>query len=161
MEFNANSGFMYVVVAIVIAFVILQSVVFLAKAWKRGLQLGMEKKALLKTVSTSAPGKLAQGDKAIIWTTLETGPKSVVFRFTGAAALQGKGFRLNDPERYVVDLEGGWGFELPKLPANPLVMGIRAGKQGANTRLVFDLAKALDNCRIVKINPETLEVRIR
>ena len=54
MEFNANSGFMYVVVAIVIAFVILQSVVFLAKAWKRGLQLGMEKKALLKTVSTSA-----------------------------------------------------------------------------------------------------------
>ena len=57
--------------------------------------------------------------------------------------------------------EGGWGFELPKLPANPLVMGIRAGKQGANTRLVFDLAKALDNCRIVKINPETLEVRIR
>ena len=54
MEFNANSGFMYVVVAIVIAFVILQSVVFLLKAWKRGLQLGMEKKALLKTVSTSA-----------------------------------------------------------------------------------------------------------
>ena len=42
MEFNANSGFMYVVVTIVIVFVILQSVVFLAKAWKRGLQLGME-----------------------------------------------------------------------------------------------------------------------
>ncbi|MPN20270.1 hypothetical protein SDC9_167648 [bioreactor metagenome] len=45
---------MYVVVSIVIAFVILQSIVFLAKAWKRGKQLGMERKALLKTVSTSA-----------------------------------------------------------------------------------------------------------
>ena len=54
MEFNSNSAFMYVVVAVVIAFVILQSVVFLAKAWKRGKQLGMEKKVLLKTVSTSA-----------------------------------------------------------------------------------------------------------
>jgi hypothetical protein len=54
MEFNSNSTFMYVVVAVVIAFVILQSVVFLAKAWKRGKQLGMEKKVLLKTVSTSA-----------------------------------------------------------------------------------------------------------
>ena len=54
MEFNSNSGFMYGMVAIVIAFVILQSVAFLIKAWKRGLQLGMTKQVLRKTVGSSA-----------------------------------------------------------------------------------------------------------
>lgn len=54
MEFNVNSSFMYVLVAIVIAYVILQSVVFLVKAWKRGIQLGMDKKLLQKTVGSSA-----------------------------------------------------------------------------------------------------------
>lgn len=54
MEFNANGSFMYVVVAIVIAFVLLQSVVFLAKAWKRGKQLGMDRKVLKKAVGSSA-----------------------------------------------------------------------------------------------------------
>lgn len=54
MEFHSNSGFMYVVVTIVILFVLLQSVVFLAKAWKRGKQLGMDKKVLRKAVGSSA-----------------------------------------------------------------------------------------------------------
>ncbi|HRX58072.1 MAG TPA: DUF5058 family protein [Eubacteriales bacterium] len=54
MEFNPNSGFMYTLVAIVIAFVILQSVVFLVKAWKRGKELGMDVKLLRKTVGSSA-----------------------------------------------------------------------------------------------------------
>jgi hypothetical protein len=54
MEFNPNSGFMYVLVAIVIAFVILQSVAFLVKAWKRGKELGMDVRLLRKTVGSSA-----------------------------------------------------------------------------------------------------------
>ena len=54
MEFNSNSTFMYIVVAIVIAFVLLQSVVFFVKAWRRGKELGMDTKALKKTVGTSA-----------------------------------------------------------------------------------------------------------
>ena len=54
MEFNSNSTFMYVVVSIVIAFVLLQSVVFFIKAWKRGKELGMDTQALKKTVGASA-----------------------------------------------------------------------------------------------------------
>ncbi len=54
MEFNSNSGFLYAIVAIVIAFVLLQSVVFFIKAWRRGLALGMDKQALKKTVGSSA-----------------------------------------------------------------------------------------------------------
>jgi len=54
MEFNSNSAFMYIVVGVVIAFVLLQSVVFFIKAWRRGKELGMDMKALKKTVGTSA-----------------------------------------------------------------------------------------------------------
>lgn len=54
MEFNSNSAFMYAVVAIVIAFVLLQSVVFFVKAWRRGIALGMDRQALKKTVGSSA-----------------------------------------------------------------------------------------------------------
>ncbi len=54
MEFNSNSAFMYVVVGVVIAFVLLQSVVFFIKAWRRGKELGMDMKALKKSVGASA-----------------------------------------------------------------------------------------------------------
>ena len=54
MEFNSNSAFLYIIVGIVIAFVLLQSVVFFVKAWRRGKELGMDMKALKKTVGTSA-----------------------------------------------------------------------------------------------------------
>ncbi|NLI53594.1 MAG: DUF5058 family protein [Clostridiales bacterium] len=54
MEFNSNSGFLYVIVSIVILFVLLQSVVFFVKAWRRGKELGMDVKALKKTVGSSA-----------------------------------------------------------------------------------------------------------
>ncbi len=54
MKFDVNSGFLYGIVAVVITFVILQSVVFLVKAWKRGKELGMGMKLLRKTVGSSA-----------------------------------------------------------------------------------------------------------
>lgn len=54
MEFNSNGVFMYVVVAIVILFVLLQSVVFFIKAWRRGKAIGMDPQALKKTVVSSA-----------------------------------------------------------------------------------------------------------
>lgn len=54
MKFDVNDGFLYVIVAIVIAFVIVESVVFLAKAWKRGKEIGMDMATLKKTVISSA-----------------------------------------------------------------------------------------------------------
>lgn len=40
-EFNVNSGFLYAVTAVVIAFVLAQSVFFLVKAARRARQLGI------------------------------------------------------------------------------------------------------------------------
>ncbi len=54
MKFDPNDGFLYGIVAVVIAYVVLQSVVFLRKAWKRGKQLNMDGAVLKRTVVTSA-----------------------------------------------------------------------------------------------------------
>ena len=54
MKFNTNSPFLYIVGAIVILFVLAQSVFFLVRAYRRGKQLGISTAKLRKTiVSTS------------------------------------------------------------------------------------------------------------
>ena len=53
-NFDSNSMFMYVIVAVVIAFVIVQSIVFLLKAWRRGKAIGLSTAVMRKTVVTSA-----------------------------------------------------------------------------------------------------------
>ena len=54
MEFNYNAPILYVIVGLIVAAVLGQSVFFLVKAWKRGVELGMEKKKLRKIARTAA-----------------------------------------------------------------------------------------------------------
>ena len=54
MNFDANDSFLYVIVAVVITFVIAQSIVFMRKAWRRGKALNMDSALLKRTVITSA-----------------------------------------------------------------------------------------------------------
>jgi len=50
----ANSTLLYAIGGIIIVFVLVQSCLFLRKAWKQGAALGMEKKKLIDTVRASA-----------------------------------------------------------------------------------------------------------
>lgn len=52
-EFNPNSIFLFVMAGIVIIFIILQSVFFLVKAYKRALEIGIEKDILRRVIKTS------------------------------------------------------------------------------------------------------------
>ena len=52
--FNPNSGFMYAIVAIVVAFVIAESVYFLIRAVKRGKQIGMSGEKIKSIIASSA-----------------------------------------------------------------------------------------------------------
>jgi len=47
------SGFMYAIAAFVICFVVIESVFFIVKAWKRGKELGISKETLKNTVFSS------------------------------------------------------------------------------------------------------------
>ena len=60
MTFSTNHPILFAFVAIIVAVVLAQSVFFLIKAWKRGIEIGMDKKKLRKiaitaTIFTVAP----------------------------------------------------------------------------------------------------------
>ncbi len=50
----ANGNLMYLLAAAVILFVLVQSVVFLIAAWKRGVDIGIDKRKMLEAVKSSA-----------------------------------------------------------------------------------------------------------
>ena len=54
MDFNPNSGFLYMIAICVIVFVIAQSIFFLVRAYKRGIVIGMGKKKLNKIIISTA-----------------------------------------------------------------------------------------------------------
>jgi len=49
----ANSNFIYGLAIFVIIFIIFQSLIFMRKAYKQGLKIGMDKKILFKTIKSS------------------------------------------------------------------------------------------------------------
>lgn len=52
--FNPNSSFLFVMAGIIVVFVIVQSIFFLLKAWKRAKELGIETDTLKRVVKASA-----------------------------------------------------------------------------------------------------------
>ncbi len=54
MEFSINHPILFVIVALIVAAVLGQSVFFLVKAWKRGKELGMDAKKLRKIATTAS-----------------------------------------------------------------------------------------------------------
>jgi hypothetical protein len=54
MDFHPNSTFLFTLAAIVILFVIAQSVFFLIRAYRRGTAVGMDKKVLNRTIISTA-----------------------------------------------------------------------------------------------------------
>ena len=54
MQFDVNSPILFVLVGIIIAAVLAQSVFFLIKAWKRGKEIGMDSKKLRRIATTAA-----------------------------------------------------------------------------------------------------------
>ena len=54
MEFNINSTFLYLLAVCVVLFVLVQSIFFLIRAYRRGKQIGITTEALRKTIVSTA-----------------------------------------------------------------------------------------------------------
>lgn len=54
MSFNPNSSFLFIVAAVVIAFVVAQSAFFWVRAYRHGVEIGMDRAKLKKTVLSTA-----------------------------------------------------------------------------------------------------------
>ena len=59
MEFGVNKPILFIIVGVIVALVLGQSIYFLVKAIKRAKQLGMDKKVVKKTITTSATFTIA------------------------------------------------------------------------------------------------------
>ncbi len=66
MPFNVNAPILFVLVAAIIVVVLAQSVFFLIKAWKRGREIGMEKKKLRRIATTAAVFTIAPAVAIVI-----------------------------------------------------------------------------------------------
>ncbi len=66
MEFNVNHPILFVIVALIVAAVLGQSVFFLVKAWKRGKALGMDKGKLRKIAITASVFTIAPAVAIVI-----------------------------------------------------------------------------------------------
>ena len=66
MEFDVNSPILYLFAAIVIAFVMAQSVFFLVRALRQAKRIGMDKKLIRRTVTTSAVFTIAPAVAIVI-----------------------------------------------------------------------------------------------
>ena len=66
MEFNVNHPVLYVLVGIVIAVVLAQSVYFLVKSYNRAKQIGMDMKKIKKTILTAAIFTIAPAISIVI-----------------------------------------------------------------------------------------------
>lgn len=82
-------------------------------------------------------------------------------RISGNTTLAYKTMHLKDPDRLVVDLEGTWAIKAPGVPPNKAVKNVRIGKQGTKTRIVIDLSRTPAGVNFIKVNAETLEVRVK
>ena len=95
MDFK-ESPFMYGIAFVVIGFVIVQSVFFVVKAWKRAKELGIKQETLKQTVTSSALFTLAPA-LAILATVI------VLARFAAQTVLDELGGSLDAPVTDVTD----------------------------------------------------------
>ena len=65
-QFSINSPFMFIVAVLVILFVLAQSLFFLCRAYKRGMELGMSKEKLRKTIVSTAVFTIAPAVSILI-----------------------------------------------------------------------------------------------
>lgn len=66
MEFNVNSPILFVLAGAIIAAVLAQSVYFLIKAWRRGIEIGMDKGKLRRIARTAAVFTIAPAVAIVI-----------------------------------------------------------------------------------------------
>ncbi len=108
---------------------------------------------------TSLPAKA--GINVVTSATLTMDGDTVVLRLQGNAPLRGKAFLMGGPDRAVLDLQGVWSAEAPKVTSNRMVQALRVGNQGQTTRFVFDMRVKPGKVSLKQVNDKTLELTIR
>lgn len=103
----------------------------------------------LKTRTILEPKK---NSNTIVYAELMMDGNQVGLVFEGNNPIKPKTFRLNNPDRVVVDIDGYWILKLPQLISNRMVKDIRSNAQKDKTRIVFDLKLPVSSSLLYRIH---------
>lgn len=103
----------------------------------------------LKTRSVLEPKKNVN---TIVYAELMMDGNQVGLVIEGDKPIKPKTFRLNNPDRVVVDIEGYWALKVPQLISNRMVKDIRSSAQKDKTRIVFDLKLPVTSSLLYRIH---------
>ncbi len=85
----------------------------------------------------------------------------VTLNLKGTSAMRGEDLMLVEPDRVVLDIEGDWKVEAPRVPSNRMVRALRVGSQDTATRLVFDMRVKPVKVKVTNPDADSLELTIR
>lgn len=103
----------------------------------------------LKTRTILEPKK---NTNTIVYAELMMDGNQVGLVIEGDKPIKPKTFRLNNPDRVVVDIEGYWALKIPQLISNRMVKDIRSNAQKDKTRIVFDLKLPVTSSLLYRIH---------
>jgi hypothetical protein len=103
----------------------------------------------LKTRTILEPKK---NTNTIVYAELMMDGNQVGLVIEGDKPIKPKTFRLNNPDRVVVDIEGYWALKVPQLISNRMVKDIRSNAQKDKTRIVFDLKLPVTSSLLYRIH---------
>ena len=95
---QVNSGFFYLVVALALTFMTVMCFVFLIKSYRAGIKLGMDKKVLKKTITSSATFTLLPSISILLGVVALSGSLGVPFSWLRLSVIGSLQYELNVAE---------------------------------------------------------------
>lgn len=95
---SVNSGWFYLIVALVLAFVVAMCFVFLIKSYKAGIEIGMDKKDLKKVITSSATFTLLPSISILLGVVALSGTLGVPFSWLRLSVIGALQYELNVAE---------------------------------------------------------------
>ena len=117
---DVNSGFFYLLVAAVLVFITLMCIVFLVKSYKAGIEIGMDKQVLKKTIVSSATFTLLPSISILLGVIALSGTLGVPFSWLRLSVIGALQYELNVAEIAAQSL-GLPGLRLDMLDINSFV----------------------------------------
>ncbi|MDO4332993.1 MAG: DUF5058 family protein [Eubacteriales bacterium] len=95
---NVNAGIFYLIVAGVLGFITIMCFVFLVKSYRAGIRIGMDKKALKKTITASATFTLLPSISILLGVVALSGTLGVPFSWLRLSVIGALQYELNVAE---------------------------------------------------------------
>ena len=118
---KVNAGVIYLLVALVLAFIVVMCLVFLVKSYRTGIKIGMDKKVLRKTITSSATFTLLPSISILLGVIALSGSLGVPFSWLRLSVIGALQYELNVAEIAAQGIKGLGGLFVDKMSMGAFV----------------------------------------